>query len=65
MNWQLDNLTLEQERTIDRYGYVGAFWSILLPRLLTTAPPKAESMMPRTTVAAQSANTYVPLAHRR
>jgi hypothetical protein len=65
MNWKLDNLTLEQERAIDHYGYVGAFWSILLPRLLVTASPKTEPMMPPSTVAAQSANTYIPPAHRR
>jgi len=65
MNWKVDNLTPEQERAIGHYGYVGAFWSVLLPRLLATAPPKTEAMLPPTTVAAQSANTYVPLAHRR
>jgi len=65
MNWKLDNLTPEQEHAIEQYGYVGAFWEVLIPRLLATAPPRTEPMMPPTALAAQSANTYVPLAHRR
>ena len=65
MNWTLDNLTPEQETAIERYGYVGAFWEVLIPRLLATAPPKTEPMMSPTTIAAQSANTYIPLARRR
>jgi hypothetical protein len=65
MNWTLYNLTPEQARAIDRYGYVGAFWEVFMPRLLATEPPKTEPEMQPTTVQAQSVNTYIPLAHRR
>jgi|HubBroStandDraft_2_1064218.scaffolds.fasta_scaffold1614871_1 hypothetical protein len=65
MNWTLDKLTPEQESAVDRYGYVGAFWKVFIPRLLTTGPPKTEPEMQPTTVEGQSVNTYIPLAHRR
>jgi hypothetical protein len=53
MNWTFYNLTPEQARAIDRYGYVGAFWEVFMPRLLATEPPKTEPEMQPTTVQAQ------------
>ncbi|HKM82211.1 MAG TPA: hypothetical protein VJY15_14770 [Candidatus Acidoferrum sp.] len=38
MNWNLDNLTPEQERSVQHYGYVGAFYKVFLPRRLSPAP---------------------------
>jgi hypothetical protein len=66
MNWELDNLTPEQELAIRDYGYVGVFHRVLLPRLMAMEPtriePDAAPPLPETD--AQPLNTYIPLAHR-
>ena len=64
MNWNLDNLTPEQEKAISRRGYVGAFWRVLRPRLLAAEPPKTEPAVPSLDTDAQPRNAYVPLAHQ-
>jgi hypothetical protein len=63
MDWKLDNLTDEQERAVDHYGYVGAFWSVLMPRLLANELPKTEPVTPQPDIDLR-ANTYIPLARR-
>ena len=65
MNWKLANLTEVQQRAITHYGYVGAFWSVLLPRLIAAEPPKAEPLESPSELEHQSTNPYIPLAHRR
>jgi len=65
MNWELNNLTPEQELAIYRYGYVGAFYKVLIPRLLAMEPPKTHPVaLPLPDADARLLNTYVPLAQR-
>jgi hypothetical protein len=66
MNWNLDNLAPEQEKAISRRGYIGAFWRVLMPRLLATEPPKTEPVVPASSpdIDAQPRNTYIPLVHQ-
>ncbi len=60
MNWELDNLTPEQERAIRQFDYVGAFHSVFLKRLLAAEPPKTEAAPPLTPdTDAQPPNTRI------
>ena len=61
MNWNLDNLTPKQEEAIRQFGYIGAFCSVILPRLKETEPPKGEPTPPDTSAPK---STYIPLAHQ-
>jgi hypothetical protein len=66
MNWGLINLTPEQELAIYRYGYVGAFYKVLMPRLLSMEPRKTDPVTPTSPdTDVHPLNTYVPLAHQR
>jgi len=65
MDWTLDNLTWKQQCHVHKYGYVGAFYSVFMPRLLAAPPPKAEPTSPSPDTDVLSNDTYIPLAHRK
>jgi hypothetical protein len=66
MNWKFDDLTPREERAIDAYGYVGAFWSVIVRRLAKEDPPRTQTVETQssTVETPQIVNDYIPLAHR-